>query len=56
MDDSHEIPTEIMPGLWVGSVMSRPDPRFVAVVTILSPGEMHWAMGAKIGTRPVPGT
>lgn len=28
--------------------MSRSDPRFAAVVTILSPGEMHWAMGAKI--------
>ncbi len=51
-DDSHEIPTEIVPRLWVGSVMSRPDPRFIAVVTILSPGEMHWAMGAKIADPP----
>lgn len=35
-------PTEIYPGLWVGSVETRCDPRFNAVVSILTEGEMSY--------------
>lgn len=35
-------PTEIYPGLWVGSVETRCDPRFTAVVSILTEGEMSY--------------
>ena len=35
-------PTEVYPGLWVGSVETRRDPRFTAVVSILTEGEMSY--------------
>jgi predicted protein tyrosine phosphatase len=35
-------PTEIYPRLWVGSVETRCDPRFTAVVSILTEGEMSY--------------
>lgn len=40
----HEVfyPTQIYPGLWVGGVETRRDPRFTAVVSILTEGEMSY--------------
>lgn len=34
-------PTEVFPGLWVGAAEARADPRFNAVVGILTSGEMR---------------
>lgn len=44
---------EIAPGLWVGSVVARTDPRFVAVVSILSEFDVKY-VGAKVAQPSVP--
>ncbi len=44
---------EVAPGLWVGSVVARTDPRFVAVVSILSEFDVKY-VGAKVAQPAVP--
>lgn len=50
--EGHAVPTEMVPGLWVSGVMARADERFVAVASILTHGEHHWAAGARIAPPP----
>ena len=50
--EGHAVPTEMAPRLWVSGVMARAEPRFVAVASILTHGEHHWAAGAKIDPPP----
>jgi hypothetical protein len=50
--EGHAVPTEMVPGLWVGGVAARADERFVAAASILTRGEHHWAAGAKIDPPP----
>lgn len=44
---------QVAPNLYVGSVEARTHPRFVAVVSILSPADINW-VGPRVPQPPVP--
>lgn len=51
--EEYSAATEVYPGLWIGSVKSRDDRRFGAVVSILTPGEMMYYRGVPLPRCPM---